>query len=68
LARALENFDDQEVGLSTVKMSDVMDVEKCIMMSADLMAMAQQGQMGGPPGEGAMGQAPPPGAMGMPVQ
>jgi len=63
--KVMSNFEDTEPESTVVDIRKVVDVEKCIMMSADLIAQ-QQAMAGGPPGQGAMGQPPPPGAMGQP--
>ena len=63
--KVMSNFEDTEPESTIVDIKSVIDVEKCIMMSADIMMQAQA-QMGGPPGQppgGPPSQPPPQGMM-----
>ena len=48
LEKVMSNFDESEAGMNTINLRASMDVEKCIMMSVDLMPPPGAAPMGGP--------------------
>jgi hypothetical protein len=46
--RIMSNFDEIEAGSTTINMRDSMDVQKCVMMSADLVPPPGSQPPGGP--------------------
>jgi len=56
--RVLTNFDEIEAGSTTINMRESMDVNKCVMMSADIMAQQGAAGPGTPPGGPAPGTGP----------
>ena len=62
ITKVLENFEDTEPDSTVVDIRKVVDVEKCIAQSADIIAQQQAAaqQMGGPPVAKAQGTSTPP--------
>jgi len=61
LEKVMSNFDESEAGMNTINLRASMDVEKCVMMSVDLMpppGAAPAGGPGQPPGPAPAAEQP----------